>query len=47
MADEPLVAYETQPIPGANGQVATVVELTNQGAKARAKGEVVLPAPLS
>lgn len=33
-------------ITGAADQVVTVVELTNQGANARGKGEAVLPAPL-
>lgn len=32
-------------VTGAEGQIVTVVELTQQGAKARAKGEAVLPAP--
>lgn len=32
-------------VSGTAGQVATVVELTTQGAKARMKGEATLPAP--
>ena len=34
-------------VSGVEGQVATVVELTNSGALARGKGEAVLPAPTS
>lgn len=32
-------------VSGTSGQVITVVEMTTQGAKARKKGEAVLPAP--
>lgn len=34
-------------VSGAEGQVVTVVDLTNSGAYARAKGETTLPAPIS